>query len=114
MAPGYESFDITDIKAESSAYIGSGDQPAFQSSYSNDKCKVYVFPSMPKGDVTFVITGDASNPIPFKVSIDENIQNGEVTASKEDRTDATAETTTIYYKDKIEQVKIHKEFTKIN
>ena len=101
MAPGYESFDITDIKAESSAYIGSGDQPAFQSSYSNDKCKVYVFPSMPKGDVTFVITGDASNPIPFKVSIDENIQNGEVTASKEDGTDATAETTTIYYKDKI-------------
>ena len=56
---------------------------------------------MPKGDVTFVITGDASNPIPFKVSIDENIQNGEVTASKEDGTDATAETTTIYYKDEI-------------
>ena len=101
MAPGYESFDVTDIEAESSAYIGSDDQPAFQSRYSNDKCKVYVFPSMPKGDVTFTITGEASNPIPYKVSIDGNIQNGEVIASKEDGTDATDAATTIYYKDKI-------------
>ena len=95
-APGYESFAINNVTAESDASIR--EQPNYAG--KTTKSIVWALDYMPKGDVTFVISGSVGTQIPFKVSIDENIQNGKVTASK-DGADATAETTTIYYKDKI-------------
>ena len=99
-APGYDTFNISSVTAEyTETEKNAGD--VYDVKGAPDGYVVKVFPKMVKGDVTFVISGKAGTQIPFKVSIDENIQNGEVKASTENGTDATAETTTIYYKDKI-------------
>ena len=100
-APGYENFSVSEVSAKYTETGTSIDNSVFDATYADDNYVVKAFDSMPKGDVTITITGKASNPIPYKVSIDENIQNGEVTATKEDGTDATDAATTIYYENKI-------------
>ena len=98
-APGYETFEVSSVTAKyTDTERNAGDIYNVSGAPAGYVVKMF---EMPKGDVTFVISGKAGTQKPFKVSIDENIQNGEVKASTENGTDATAETTTIYYKDKI-------------
>ena len=99
-APGYENFSVSEVSAKyTETEQNAGD--VYDVTGAPTGYIVKILPSMPKGDVTFVISGEVGTQIPFKVSIDENIQNGTVTASKEDGTDATNAATTIYYENKI-------------
>ena len=80
-APGYENFSVSEVTAK---YTDDGkdiNNSIHPVKYADDNYIVKAFDSMPKGDVTIVVSGEATNPIPYQVSIDESIQNGTVTAT---------------------------------